>query len=166
MQRVFLGLGSNVGKRHARLEAAREGLAELPSSRLAAMSSVHETAPVGRTDQPRFLNAAAALDTELAPQALLDALQRLEAEAGRPSEAERERWGPRPLDLDILLWGERVIETARLVVPHPRMHERGFVLEPLAEIAPAARHPRLDCTVEALRRALDAAAVASAEESR
>ena len=106
-------------------------MAELPG--VVAVSTLRETDPVGVTDQPRFLNGVAALETELAPRELLDVLLAVERRLGRE---RRERWGPRTIDLDLLLYGDEVIDEAGLTIPHPRLHERRFVLEPLAELAP------------------------------
>lgn len=135
MERVYIGLGSNLAEPQQQLRGALQALAELPHSRLAAVSSLYGSDPLGPADQPRYVNAVAALDTSLAPLALLDALQRIELAQGRERKAER--WGPRTLDLDILLFGERLIDEPRLTVPHYHMQARAFVLYPLAEIAPA-----------------------------
>lgn len=139
MERVYIGLGSNLATPLEQLRSALAALAALPQSRLAAQSSFYASDPLGPADQPRYVNAAAALDTELSPLALLDALQRIELEQGRTRKAER--WGPRTLDLDILLFGERQLNEPRLTVPHYHMHARAFVLYPLAEIAPELRLP-------------------------
>ncbi|MFP4144373.1 MAG: 2-amino-4-hydroxy-6-hydroxymethyldihydropteridine diphosphokinase [Phycisphaeraceae bacterium] len=148
---ALVALGSNLGDRRVQLERAAEALGALPRTRLIAMSRLHETAPVGGpAGQGPFLNAAAKLETDLAPRELLDAMQAIEAEAGRESSAERVHWGPRVLDLDLLLYDDRRIDEPGLTVPHPRMHERAFVLEPLAEIAPEAVHPRLGRPVREL----------------
>lgn len=133
-ERVFLGLGGNVGDV---AEAMRRGLAALeavPRTHVVAVSSLWSTPPWGRTDQPDFLNAVAELRTALSPQALLDTA--LAAERALKRE-RRERWGPRTLDIDILLFGERAIHDEGLEIPHPRIGERAFVTVPLAEIAPA-----------------------------
>jgi 2-amino-4-hydroxy-6-hydroxymethyldihydropteridine diphosphokinase len=134
MERVYIGLGSNLADPLAQLRSALAALAALPQTSLAAQSSFYASDPLGPADQPRYVNAVAALDTELAPLELLDALQRIELEQGRMRKAER--WGPRTLDLDILLFGERQLDEPRLSVPHYHMHARAFVLYPLAEIAP------------------------------
>ncbi|SIS06346.1 2-amino-4-hydroxy-6-hydroxymethyldihydropteridinediphosphokinase [Aquipseudomonas alcaligenes] len=134
MERVYIGLGSNLAEPLRQLQAALAAIAALPHSHLAATSSLYASDPLGPPDQPRYVNAVAALDTELAPLELLDALQRIEQEQGRMRKAER--WGPRTLDLDILLFGDRLLSEARLTVPHYHMHARAFVLYPLAEIAP------------------------------
>lgn len=138
MPLVHLGLGTNLGDRLANLRAALDALTAL--GRLESVSSVWETAPVGVVDQPAFLNMAAALNTALAPLELLTALKAAEERLGRVASL---RWGPRLIDLDILLWGDEIMETERLTLPHPRLHERRFALAPLAEIAPDALHPLL-----------------------
>ncbi len=148
MANAYVGLGSNLGDREATLRKAVRLLARLDGVEVVAASSFHETEPVGGPPgQPRFLNAAAWLRVELGPEELLDRLLDLEARLGR---VRRERWGPRTLDLDLLLYDDQTIMSDRLTVPHPRMHERRFVLAPLAEIAPEARHPTLGLTVEEL----------------
>jgi 2-amino-4-hydroxy-6-hydroxymethyldihydropteridine diphosphokinase len=136
--RVFIGLGANLGDPGHQVRSALAALATLPSSRLLATSSLYRSAPVGVDEQPDFVNAVAEIDTSLPARALLDELLGLEARFGR----RRERPGtPRTLDLDLLLYGDRVIAEPGLVVPHPRMHERAFVLAPLAEIAPGTAVP-------------------------
>ena len=134
MERVYIGLGSNLAEPLRQLQAALAAIAELPHSQLVTTSSFYASDPLGPPDQPRYVNAVAALDTALAPLELLDALQRIEQEQGRVRKAER--WGPRTLDLDILLFGDRLLSETRLTVPHYHMHARAFVLYPLAEIAP------------------------------
>lgn len=150
MQRVFIGIGSNVGDRQAHIDLARRRLGEMRSTTLVGFSSVYETAPVGPVEQGAYLNAAAQLETELAPHELLDALAAIEVEAGRPPRDERIKWGPRTLDLDILLYGDHVMSDDNLAIPHPMMHDRDFVLRPLAELDPGAVHPLLQMTVGAL----------------
>lgn len=132
MERVYIGLGSNLADPIQQLQAALAAIAELPRSNLASTSSFYASDPLGPADQPRYVNAVAALDTDLKPLQLLDALQRIELEQGRVRKAER--WGPRTLDLDILLFGSRQLAEERLTVPHYHMHARAFVLYPLAEI--------------------------------
>ncbi|WAJ38584.1 2-amino-4-hydroxy-6-hydroxymethyldihydropteridine diphosphokinase [Pseudomonas sp. GOM7] len=134
MERVYIGLGSNLDTPRLQLHSALAALAQLPQSHLVAHSSLYASDPLGPPDQPRYVNAVAALDTELQPWTLLDALQRIEQEQGRVRKAER--WGPRTLDLDILLFGQRLIDDERLTVPHYHMQARPFVLYPLAELAP------------------------------
>ncbi|MGE8361091.1 2-amino-4-hydroxy-6-hydroxymethyldihydropteridine diphosphokinase [Pseudomonas sp.] len=139
MERVYIGLGSNLAEPLGQLQAALAALAALPQTRLAATSSFYASDPLGPADQPRYVNAVAALDTTLEPLALLDALQGIEQNQGRVRKAER--WGPRTLDLDILLFGERLLDEPRLQVPHYHMHARAFVLYPLAELAPDLQLP-------------------------
>ena len=139
MERVYIGLGSNLATPIEQLRSALAALAALPQTDLIAQSSFYSSDPLGPADQPRYVNAVAALDTELSPLALLDALQTIELEQGRTRKAER--WGPRTLDLDILLFGERLLDEPRLTGPHYPMHARAFVLYPLAEIAPDLKLP-------------------------
>lgn len=150
MERVYIGLGSNLAEPLQQLHAALQAIAQLPHSCLQAHSSFYISDPLGPADQPRYVNAVAALDTELQPWQLLDALQRIEQEQGRVRKAER--WGPRTLDLDILLFGERLIDDERLTVPHYHLHARPFVLYPLAEVAAELQLPdgrRLDALLDA-----------------
>ncbi|HVJ36581.1 MAG TPA: 2-amino-4-hydroxy-6-hydroxymethyldihydropteridine diphosphokinase [Stenotrophomonas sp.] len=137
---AYIGLGANLGDAQATVRAALAGLAALPQTRLFAASRLYRTPAWGRLDQPAFINAAAALETGLAPEALLDQLLALERSHGR-ERLDGERWGPRTLDLDVLLFGDAVIDSPRLRVPHPHLHERAFALLPLAEIAPQALIP-------------------------
>ncbi|WP_236198887.1 2-amino-4-hydroxy-6-hydroxymethyldihydropteridine diphosphokinase [Pseudomonas pseudonitroreducens] len=138
-ERVYIGLGSNLAEPRQQLEAALKALAQVPATKVAAVSPLYASDPLGPPDQPCYVNAVAALDTDLEPLALLDALQAIELEQGRVRKDER--WGPRTLDLDILLFGERVIDEPRLSVPHYHMHARAFVLYPLADLAPHLRFP-------------------------
>ena len=135
---AYVGLGSNLDRPRRQLLAAFDELAQLPQTRLAARSSFYRSAPLGHTAQPDFLNAVARLETGLAPEALLDALHAIERLHGRE---RRFADAPRTLDLDLLLYGEARIAGPRLKVPHPRMHERAFVLEPLLELDPQASVP-------------------------
>ncbi|HXF09054.1 MAG: 2-amino-4-hydroxy-6-hydroxymethyldihydropteridine diphosphokinase [Pseudomonadota bacterium] len=137
--RVYIGLGSNRDDPAAQLARALAALDRLPHSVLGPVSAFYRSAPVGRRAQSPFVNAVAALETTLAPMALLRALARIEVAHGR--RRGRRRWGPRPLDLDLLLYGARRIRTARLTVPHPRLLQRAFVLQPLCAIAPPPRLP-------------------------
>jgi 2-amino-4-hydroxy-6-hydroxymethyldihydropteridine diphosphokinase len=132
MPLVYIGLGSNLGDREATIRHGLELLATRGDIEVEAVSSLRETDPVGYEDQPRFLNAAAALRTELAPRALLERL--LEIERGLGRDRTGPRFGPRTLDLDLLLYGDEQIDEPGLTVPHPRIAERRFVLEPLAEL--------------------------------
>jgi len=138
-ERVYLGLGSNLADPLGQLRAAIEALQAIPQTTVAAVSPFYVSDPLGPPDQPCYVNAVAALDTDLEPLALLDALQRIELEQGRVRKDER--WGPRTLDLDILLFGERQLDEPRLTVPHYHMHARAFVLYPLADLAPQLRLP-------------------------
>ncbi|SHE39262.1 2-amino-4-hydroxy-6-hydroxymethyldihydropteridine diphosphokinase [Thermomonas hydrothermalis] len=151
--RAYIGIGANLGDPVKAVQEALQALAALPESRLLAVSRLYRTPAWGRIDQPDFINAAAVLETTLTPQALLAALQAIELKAGRDrrSETAARRWGPRVLDLDLLLYGEQVINEPGLRVPHPYLHERAFALVPLAEIAPEAPFPGHGSVGEALR---------------
>jgi 2-amino-4-hydroxy-6-hydroxymethyldihydropteridine diphosphokinase len=150
--RAYVGLGSNIGDREAMLRRAVDLLGAQADIDLVAVSAIRETDPVGFTDQPRFLNAVAAVETTLPPGALLAQLLALEQELGRTREGPR--FGPRTIDLDLLLYGLDVVDEPGLTVPHPRLHERRFALEPLAELEPTLEVPRLG-PVQALLAALD-----------
>ena len=134
VSRAYVGLGANLGDRARTIRAALERLGRVPGVEVVAVSSLRETDPVGLEAQPRFLNGAVALETELPPRALLDALLAVERELGRTREGLR--FGPRTIDLDLLLYEDRVVDEPGLTVPHPRLHERRFALEPLAELDP------------------------------
>lgn len=148
-KRVYLSLGSNVGDRAANLRTALKRVSSLGD--VMAVSSFYETEPVEFAAQPWFLNCAVELDTEKMPKQLLAGILDIEREMGRRRVQKK---GPRTLDIDILLFGNSIIQTKGLTIPHPAMHERRFVLEPLAEIAPEARHPVIKRTVRELRDAL------------
>ncbi len=147
--RAYVALGANLGDAPAAVEAAIAELGRLPSTRLAARSSLYRTAPVGYADQPDFVNAVAALDTTLTPRALLDALLALEHARGRTRDFPN---APRTLDLDVLLYGAQAVREPGLTIPHPRMHERAFVLVPLAEIAPEIEVPGYGRATDLARR--------------
>lgn len=131
MTRVYLSLGANLGEPVAQLAEALRRLGRQPGVRLVGVSSVYRTAPWGKTDQPDFYNAAAVVESELEPQALLAVTQQVERAMGRE---RKERWGPRLIDLDLLLFGEESVESDGLSIPHPRLWERAFVLKPLLDI--------------------------------
>ncbi|TBL95879.1 2-amino-4-hydroxy-6-hydroxymethyldihydropteridine diphosphokinase [Hafnia alvei] len=133
MTRVYIALGSNLANPLHQVQSALNALAELPQTKLIATSSLYRTPPLGPQDQPDYLNAVVALDTDLSAENLLDHTQKIELEHGRVRKDER--WGPRTLDLDILLFGDEIINTERLTVPHYDMKNRQFMLYPLAEIA-------------------------------
>lgn len=152
MTRVFIGIGSNEGDRLTHISRAIKALGSLIGTRVVQMAVIAETEPVGGPPQGPYLNTVVELDTTLAPRELLSALKAIEQQLGRKPESER--WGPRPIDLDILLYDDQVLKTPTLVIPHPRMHERQFVLEPLAQISPNVVHPLLKQPVSALLTAL------------
>ena len=133
METAYIALGSNLEQPQRQLQAGFTALARLPDTQLIAQSSLYRSAPVGYANQPDFVNAVAAIRTRLTPRALLDALLAIEREHGRVREFPN---APRTLDLDIVLYGERVIHEPGLSIPHPRMQERAFVMAPLAQIAP------------------------------
>jgi len=158
-------MGSNLGDRLATLRQAVESLTRLPDTRLLAVSHAYETAPVGPPGQEPYLNAAAAVATALPPATLLTHLQQIERDAGRPPESQRQHWGPRTLDLDLLLYDRAVLNqpadpntphAPALRLPHPAMLERWFVLRPLAEIAPDAIHPLRNQRIDQLLAELEA----------
>lgn len=159
--RAFVGLGGNVGEVAAALRAALEALDALPGTRLLQASRVYRTPAWGMEQQPDFLNAVAMLETALAPRALLDALLAIERVHGRERDAGGQRWGPRTLDLDLLLHGDAVIDEPGLSLPHPQLHRRGFVLLPLAELAPDVEVPGLG-RVDALLAAVDTGGIVPA----
>ena len=158
--KAYIGLGSNMANPVAQVRGALDELAHLPSSRLLAVSSLYRSAPVGKLDQPDFINAVALIETDLTPQDLLKSLLEIEHYHGRVREY---RNGPRTLDLDILLYDDLQCNDAHLTLPHPRMHQRAFVLQPLCEIAPDCRlagHGPVaellkECSGQQLERALE-----------
>ena len=131
--KVYIGIGSNLENPLEQLKAAVSALREIPQTSLTQISNIYQTAPIGPPGQPDYTNAAALLETSLTPEALLDELQRIELDQGR---VRKERWGPRTLDLDIILYAGMTIRTARLTVPHIEMENRNFVLIPLSDISP------------------------------
>jgi 2-amino-4-hydroxy-6-hydroxymethyldihydropteridine diphosphokinase len=152
MSRAYVGLGSNIGDRGEMLDRAVALLAASPGIELIKVSTVRETDPVDFTEQPRFLNAAAAVETELGARALLERLLGIESALGRTRDGPR--FGPRTIDLDLLLYGQERVDEPGLTVPHPRLQERRFALEPLAELDPALVVPGRG-PVQALLAALD-----------
>ena len=136
--RAFVGLGSNLGEREAMIRLALDDLARLPQTTLVRASSLYDTEPTGDVDQPNFLNAVAQLDTELTARQLLWNLLLIEKRLGR---VRTQKWGPRTIDLDLLLYGSQVIEESDLRVPHPELTRRSFVLVPLVELDPLLVHP-------------------------
>lgn len=156
MALVYVGLGGNLGDRLENITQARKGLALLPETVLIQNASIYETRPVGGpSDQDDFYNSVSLLETRLEPLALLAALQELEYRVGRRRDEETVRWGPRVLDLDIIFYDDRVIEESGLIVPHPRMSERAFVLLPMADLDRDFVHPVLEMTVRELLERMD-----------
>lgn len=148
---ALVGLGGNLGDAAATLRGAFQELDALPATRLLRASRLYRSRAWGRTDQPDFTNAAAMIETSLDARELLDAMLDIEHRAGRERHAD-ERWGPRILDLDLLLYGDAVIDEPGLRVPHPHLHERSFALVPLVEIAPDAMIPGIGSAREALAK--------------
>ena len=151
MTRAYVGLGANLGPREVTLLRAADLLAAADGVEVVAVSQLRETDPVGVVEQPPFLNGAIALDTSLSPRAVLELLLEVEEELGR---VRGERWGPRTVDLDLLVYGDKRVDEDGLHVPHPRLHERRFALEPLAELDPELVIPGLG-SVSALLDGLD-----------
>lgn len=142
---VYLGLGSNMGDRQGNLSRALGLISR--KLRMGVVSSMYDTEPMGNVSQPRFLNMVCQVHTRIAPAALLALAKGIETKQGRASGKPN---APRPIDIDILLYGDQIIETPELVIPHPRLAERTFVLVPLAEIAPALKHPVIGKTIKEL----------------
>jgi 2-amino-4-hydroxy-6-hydroxymethyldihydropteridine diphosphokinase len=149
MTRAFIGLGSNLGDREAQIRRAIEEMRRVPRTMVARVSSLYDTAPVGDVDQPRFLNAVAWVETDLTPGELLWNLLLVEQRLGRV-RVKAKRWGPRTIDLDLLFYGDQVLEEPGLTLPHPEAHQRAFVLLPMAELDPEYVHPVSGETVAAM----------------
>jgi 2-amino-4-hydroxy-6-hydroxymethyldihydropteridine diphosphokinase len=139
---IFLGLGTNVGDRYANLQAALDALA--PKVRITARSPVYQTPPWGYTEQADFLNMVVSAETELKPRGLLKFIKKIEKQVGRTATF---RWGPREIDIDILFYDHLSLNTSKLTIPHPRVHQRAFMLVPLADLAPDLRHPVTEKTI-------------------
>jgi len=148
--RAYVGLGANLGPREVTLLRAVDLLAAEPEIEVLAVSQLRDTDPVGKVDQPTYLNGAVAVETGLSPRDLLDALLRVEQELGRTRD--RERWGPRTIDLDLLVYGGEIVDEPGLRVPHPRLQERRFALEPLVDLEPELAIPGLGKVAEVLAR--------------
>ena len=144
IETVYIALGANLGNRERNLRNAYEYMSASEDIQTLKISRFYETAPLGGPPQPMFLNAALELQTSMTPHQLLEKLQQIELRMGR---IRKEKWGPRTIDIDILLFGDRIVEDDQLKIPHPLMHERIFVLEPLVEIAPGMVHPVLKKTI-------------------
>ena len=152
MYSTYIGFGSNIGDRLAHIQNAIQALSKTEEITLQNVSSVYKTDPVGYEAQAEFLNGVAAIQTSLSPLSLLHILKDIETEVGRQ---HRIRWGPREIDLDILIYGDLCLQTEKLIIPHPEMHLRGFVLVPLAEIAPDLVHPVFQESIQTLLNRLD-----------
>lgn len=151
---AYIALGTNLGERLSNLRVALQSM--LPEITVLAESHVYETPPWGYEDQPAFLNMVVKAETDLEPESLLEHLKQLEARLGR---AQSFRWGPRLIDLDILFYNDLVIDTPPLIIPHPHLHERAFVMVPLADVAPNLRHPLLQQNTFELLAQLDVAGI-------
>jgi 2-amino-4-hydroxy-6-hydroxymethyldihydropteridine diphosphokinase len=147
MNTAFIAFGGNVGDVRESFREARDELAALPGCRLVASSLLYTSEPLGPPGQPDYLNAMVSLDTELMPRTLLHEMQRIEDRHGRVREA---RWGPRTLDLDLIAMDDIISDAAELTLPHPEMHARVFVLQPLCDLAPEWQHPRMEQTARQL----------------
>lgn len=154
MAQVFLGLGSNIGKRLENLNEAIDRLDKHENISVISQSSIIETEPYGNVEQNKFMNMCVEIETNLSPVSLLDAVLDIEQQMGR---VRLVTWGPRNIDIDILLYEDLEIELQDLQIPHAEMHKRLFVLEPLSEIAPNANHPVFNETVKSLKRTLEQA---------
>ena len=152
MYAAYIGFGSNIGARLAHIQNALDTLSKTEGITLKEISSIYATDPVGYEAQAQFLNGVAAIQTSLSPLSLLHTLKDIEIAIGRK---HRIRWGPREIDLDILIYGDLCVRTEKLVIPHPEMHLRGFVLVPLAEIAPDLVHPVFQESIQTLLNRLE-----------
>jgi len=149
---VHIGLGSNLGDREQNLLLAAQALSRIDAVSLLRRSTLFDSAPVGPR-QPRFLNAVVEVECDLPPERLLTILKQIEVDLGR---TPGERWGPRPIDLDILLWGSTIVASPSLQIPHLHLHQRRFALEPLCQLVPGAKHPVLGVTLQELLRSVPA----------
>ncbi|QQD84677.1 2-amino-4-hydroxy-6-hydroxymethyldihydropteridine diphosphokinase [Jeotgalicoccus sp. ATCC 8456] len=149
---AYLGLGSNIGDREESLRQALKKISEVPGITVTKISSRYETKPYGKTDQPDFINMAVELETNLTPLDLLEVVLGIERELGR---VRKETWGPRSIDIDVLLYEDLELDLTDLKVPHPEMHLRSFVIDPMSEIAPKREHPTLKMTIEEIKNKLD-----------
>ncbi|MFC1483202.1 2-amino-4-hydroxy-6-hydroxymethyldihydropteridine diphosphokinase [Candidatus Margulisiibacteriota bacterium] len=147
MNTVYIGLGSNLGEREENIKKSIDELSGDEDITLLKKSGIYETVPLGHEEQPHFLNAAVAIQTTLQPYDLLEKLKGIEQKLGRKQTV---KWGPRVIDIDILLYDDEIHSDDKLTIPHPLMHERYFVLKPLADIAPEVVHPILDETIKEL----------------
>jgi len=152
---AYIALGSNLGDRAATIEAARRAMHRPPEIETVRCSPLIETDPIGQPGQGAYLNGVTEVSTTLRPGELLSVLLSIERSLGRVRNQTDQRWGPRTIDLDLILYSDQIIEQPGLSIPHPRMHERRFVLEPLVHIAPSAVHPVLNATAAELLAALD-----------
>ena len=152
MYAAYIGFGSNIGDRLAHIQNAIHALSKTDGITLQKISSLYKTDPVGYEEQAQFLNGVAVIQTSLPPLSLLHTLKDIETAIGRK---HRMRWGPREIDLDILIYGDLCVQTEELVVPHPEMHLRGFVLVPLAELAPDLVHPIFQVSIQTLLNRLE-----------
>jgi len=143
----YLSFGSNLGKREEKIQSAFKELGNSSSIKLLKKASTYETIPVGPGKQSKYLNTVAKIRTDFAPLKLLEYIKQVELKLGRK---KRIRWEPRQIDIDILFYGKEIIKSKLLTIPHPRLHDRDFVLRPLVEIAPSLRHPVLDKTIKEL----------------
>lgn len=150
METAYISIGSNLGDREKYSRQAIEGISEF--AKVTAVSAFYETEPVGFEDQPQFINSVAEIETELSPHGLLEKLRSVENKLGRVRET---KWGPRTIDLDIIFYGNEVLNDPDLTIPHPEAHKRRFVLEPLEEIAPTFEHPVLKQSITELLASLN-----------